>query len=322
MKKTTVLWMMIIALLLTGLCGCGNKPEELGVVDEMVEGGSQQKEEQKEPEEQNVSEEQKAPEEQKEPEEQPTANGEFGEYTGGPISFEGLPVYESGISQEYVSYVHLSDFKEKYTLDNRIVIRGKKDGLSVPAKKYREDGSFSRHYCETPIRVLEVYYGDVQPGDLLIHNEMITIGTQGEKICLFVDSNAAPIEEDEEYIFIFNVLENSKNEPRYGGISVHHSYHKIADYELYKQKVADGTATYRENFGFEVMDYYLHQPETKLDLHLEASKYVKDLPKDATQQEILEALPTKELRELFERMIEQYGVQSDKTVVEQQPVVS
>ncbi len=246
---------------------------------------------------------------------------------GEPISFEGLPVYESGVIRDYISYTHLSEITEKFTLTGRVVFRGKKDGLSVPITTYREDGTKDWSYCETPIRVLEVFYGDLQAGDLVIHDEMVEIATQGEKTCLFLDPSLSPIAENEEYIFIFSVhkRETPVQGTRYGSISVHHSYHKIADYELYKQKVADGTATYRENFGFEVMDYYLNQPDTQLDLRQEASKYVEDLPKDATQEEILAALP-KEHQDLFDRMIKKYGVKNhtadDKIPGVDEPTVS
>ena len=63
----------------------------------------------------------------------------------------------------------------------------------------------------------------------------------------------------------------------------------------------------REYFGYDVMRYYLSNPNTKLDLYWEVSKYVENLPKKATQEELLQAVP-QEHQALFHRMIKQYGV--------------
>ena len=252
---------------------------------------------------------------------------------GESLSFEGLPVYNGEPVGNYYSYTHLADMMDWYHLHNIVIFRGKKEGPSVPVTIFNDDGTEYHSFCETPIRVLEVFYGDLQTGALITHDEQVRVVTKNGQTQLSVQSSFSPIAENEEYIFIFAVINGKAPTEgiRYGGISVHHSYHKLADYELYKQKVANGTATNRENFGYEVMDYYLNDPDTKLDLRREASKYVENLPENATQEEILKALP-QEQQEFFDRMIKQYGVKKltaddkipgadEKPVVDQTPTI-
>ncbi len=137
-----------------------------------------------------------------------------------------------------------------------------------------------------------------------------------------VSEDYQKIENDTEYIFILQKGDpEEKEDSYYTYVAKAHSYTKTADKEVLAQKVKEGTATELEQFQHSLLTYYENTENTKLDLYREASKYVKDLPEDATQQEILAALP-QEHKDLFARMIQQYGVQSDKAVVEEQPSVS
>ena len=228
---------------------------------------------------------------------------------GEPLSFEGLTVYTGEPVDRYIGYPDLFVFRDVHHLHDVVIFRGKKEGLSVPVTILNDDGTEGRTFCETPIRVLEVYYGDLQAGALITHDEHVRVVAKDGETQLSVETLFSPIVENEEYIFLFSVSNGQAplEGVRYGSIDVYNSYHKLADYELYKQKAANGTATMREYFGYDVMRYYLSNPNTKLDLYWEVSKYVENLPKKATQEELLQAVP-QEHQALFHRMIKQYGV--------------
>ncbi len=227
---------------------------------------------------------------------------------GKPLSFDGLEVYSGG-SANYMPYDSLKSIKKDYRLDQTVVFRGKKAGLSTPIQEYNKDGSKGLSYCETDLQVLEVFYGDIQVNDIISHQEWISVVNQDGIVYLQSTDATPPIAENEEYIFILskNAEKNRSGKDFYGTYSLHHSYHKLADYETFKAKVQNGTATMRERFGYEVLNYYyLNQPDTAIDLHLEASKYVDGLSENATEEEILQSLPN-EQKILFNKMIERYG---------------
>lgn len=225
-----------------------------------------------------------------------------------PISFEGLEVQASAAQADYQTYQHFSEIRERYNLSKSIVFRGVKEGLSTPIQEYDEDGAKGLAYCETDLRVLEVFYGNVQVDDIISHKEWVEVVERDGITYVLTPDGVDPIEENEEYIFILSKLNQSSSEGNdiYGTYSLHYSYHKVSDFETLKDKVTAGTATERENFGYEVLDYYLGQPSTELDLQLEASKFVDNLSEGATEEEILAELPD-EQQKLFEKMIEQYG---------------
>ncbi len=230
---------------------------------------------------------------------------------GTPLSFEGLTV-QSGGSANYLPIEHLEDIQDDYTLERTIVFRGVVEGLRTPIEVYHKfEDTYYPDYCETKLRVLEPYYGDIQKDDVVIHKEWVRVVKNEAAVTLQTTEGYPPIYEEKEYIFILFKLDDLSIEklPLYGGISGHYYFNEVENHASYKNKNQDGTATMRENFGYEILDYYLHQPETKLDLRKEASKYLENIPENATDQEILQALP-QEKKDLFERMIDQYGTVS------------
>ncbi len=234
---------------------------------------------------------------------------------GEPVRFEDLQAQKQDDIADYKSFTHLSEINGP-NLDTKIIIRGKKEGMSTPMTLLNDEGGVWENYCETKVKVSEAYYGDVKAGDVITLKESVRVKeVEGERY-IFYPENTPPLAEGEEYILIlFNLGKTSKDGGKlYTTISQHHSYHKISDYASYAQKVKEGTATQRENFGFEVMDYYLNHPDTRLDFKAEAAALAKENGQEssdrfsvaASREDQLASL-TKEQQALLERMVAQYG---------------
>ncbi len=227
---------------------------------------------------------------------------------GTPISFEGLEVRESG-NADYIPVKHLADIQEAYTLDRTIVFRGIIEGLRTPIELYDKwEDKYLPEYCETKLRVLQPLYGDIRQGDIITHREDVKVFESEGEIVLQTNKGISFIEDNKEYIFILFKIDkkSSEDEPLYDGFSADDYFNEVADYDTYKAEALNTPLSEYENFGYEVLDYYLNQPETKLDLQKEAMKYAENIPEGATEAEILQALP-EEQKELFDRMINQYG---------------
>lgn len=232
---------------------------------------------------------------------------------GTPISFEGLEVRQSGVA-DYIEVKHLSDIQEVYALDRTIVFRGIIQGLRTPIEVYDKwEDKYLPEYCETKLRVLQPLYGDIQTGDIITHREDVKVFENEGEVVLQTKEGVSFIEENKEYIFILFKIDqkSSEEEPLYDGFSADDYFNEVADYETYRSEALTAEKGEYKNFGQEVLDYYLNQPEIKLDLKKEALKYVENIPEDATDEEILQALP-EEQKELFERLIEQYGTVTKK----------
>ena len=230
-----------------------------------------------------------------------------------PISFEDAEL-KSEDSANYMPLNDFSEFKSRYDLEHFIVFIGEKDALSIPVDAYENfKNVYYPDHCETPLRVSKVFYGDVQVGDRIFCREWIKVFKEETGVTIYTQEGVAPIAEGEEYLFILSDTDqkSTSGTDLYGTTSSHFTYHKVSDYDVYKEKVQNGTASSRERFGYEALNYYLNQPETKLELRKEALKYVESIPEDATEEEILDALP-QEQKELFKSMITQYGTTAEK----------
>lgn len=227
---------------------------------------------------------------------------------GSPVSSKGLEVRESGTA-DYIAVKHLADIQEAYALDRTIVFRGVMEGLRTPIEIYDKwEDRYLPEYCETKLRVLEPLYGDIRQGDVITHREDVKIFENEGKVILQKNEGISFIHEDKEYIFILFKIDkkSSEDEPLYDGFSGDDYFNEVAAYDTYKAEALNTPKGEYENFGYEVLDYYLNQPETKLDLQKEAMKYAENIPEDTTETEILQALP-EEQKELFERLVKQYG---------------
>lgn len=337
MKKLVSL-MLVVLLFLTAGCKKAPEQDETGallppeVLEEQTEGvdeTQEQAESADETKEQTDAEKpfQVFPEEQPsadssgeknsgnaEPQEQASTitktvfnNGKHRAWT--PISLDGVPRGPRA-NVSYLPIEKLEDLRKTYNLSEFIVFKGTKQGLITPIEEFStfwED--FKPLYCETTLRISKVFYGDIQVGDVITCKENYRVYESDGKVTHYsLWDNEEPISDNEEYIFILKKqnVPSSNGEVLYEGAGIYRSFHKVADYNAYKSKVQNGTAIDREILSYEVLDYYLNQPETKLDLRKEALQYVENIPENATEEEILQALP-EDKKELFDRMIKQYG---------------
>ncbi len=176
---------------------------------------------------------------------------------GTPVALEDLEMRYREVCVDYFMAKDVNDLQKWYDPATTVVFRGVKEGLSTPVLVNQKNGMvWDESYCETPLLVLECYYGEVKPGDHLICREHLAVY---EPYYVSFD-NVPAIEADCEYIFIYNKTEKKaqNGEPLYEGIGLHQSNHKIEMREEYRQKVQDHTAKWYEAVSLDVLDFYLN----------------------------------------------------------------
>ena len=98
-------------------------------------------------------------------------------------------------SEDNITFKYLC---ENLDSSHSIVFRGKVNGKST---QYRRTGG-GRQYNETPVLVQEVYYGDINVGDVInCYEDMFVHLHDGEPVLEYY-SVCPPLENDEEYLFI------------------------------------------------------------------------------------------------------------------------
>jgi len=202
-------------------------------------------------------------------------------------------------------FSHFNAIRQRLNLEEYVIFKGTK------IKELPRDDVLEKPVVLFPV-VLQVtapLYGDVQPNSTLTLYENIGTYALGEDHFIQYNTNEYErVEENTEYIFILKRKSNDAVPDAYFAYdAVAYTHTKISDHASLAEKVKQGTASELEQFRYELLTYYLEAPDTKLDLRQEASKYVENLPEDATQEEILQALP-QEQQALFNRMIQQYGI--------------
>ncbi|MBQ8893466.1 MAG: hypothetical protein IJ043_03555 [Clostridia bacterium] len=185
-------------------------------------------------------------------------------------------------------------------MDDYVIFKGKKTG-SLDA--LNESPRFP-----ITLQVVTPYYGSVAAGQTIVMREILGTVYHGDDVIMPISSgDLEKIEDNVEYVFILRkTADPSTGEEYYTYVSRNHTFSKTADRVALAKKMDQGVATELEKFRSSVLETYLGETDTKLDLYEEASKFVNVLSETATEEEILNALPT-ETKALFEAMIEQYG---------------
>ncbi len=189
--------------------------------------------------------------------------------------------------------------KEVINLEDHIIFRGKKIG---EGQSY-EIGEYT--YFPVQLKVLEPLYGKAKLGETIVLHEKVKFEINNDVILGALECDRT--NDNTEYIFILEKKnDTSKNGVYYVNTSGDHSLSSFADKAMLAEKVKMGTATQIQRFRYSVLTAY-ESKDLRLDLQAEAAKLMDNLSKDASSEEILEALPEKQ-RELFREMIAQYGV--------------
>ncbi len=221
---------------------------------------------------------------------------------GKPIELSHFDIVEvSALSDDRIIYDSLADRQEHLRLDYNIVFRGKLDGKRIAYADESGEGFPDFTYFETPIRVLEVFYGDVQTNDIVLLCEDFFIGiNENKEEFLGCYENRPFIEEGKEYLFILN---NMPNLPANNGEKLYcseQSIYAITDYDTFKQEAHSGNSDAK--IGLEAIDYYINQdtPDLQVDVEKETQKMIQANGKDAI-------VLTEEQQTLLNNMVEQYG---------------
>ena len=203
------------------------------------------------------------------------------------------------------TFSHFNAIRQRLNLQEYVIFKG------IKIKELPQDDVLEKPVVLFPV-VLQVtapLYGDVQPNSTLTLYENTGTYALGEDHLIQYDTNEYErVEENTEYIFILKRKSNGAVPDAYFAYdAVAYTHTKISDHASLAEKVKQGTASELEQFRYELLTYYREAPETGLDLYREAAKFVPELQPNATQEEILQALP-QEQQALFNRMIQQYGI--------------
>ncbi len=196
-------------------------------------------------------------------------------------------------------FENFSAIKEAINLEDHIIFRGKKIG---EGQSY-EIGEYT--YFPVQLKVLEPLYGKVTAEEVIVLHEKSKFKRGDDYILEIMSCDRT--QDNIEYIFILEKkTDAAKGGVYYVNTSRDHSLSSFADKTMLAEKVKMGTATQIQRFRYSVLTAY-ESKDLRLDLQAEAAKLMDNLSKDASSEEILEALPEKQ-RELFREMITQYGV--------------
>ena len=294
--KRTVLFLLIV--LVMGMSGCAraNHLQEEVLPDA---GGSPVQQEMQDAPANSLTEEPAA--ETQEQNEMSEAGKK--EDTAPPVAEqekEEKKITPVAVPADEASFAKLSELEESFTLQDYLVFKGRKTA-SLGDMGFR---------CMFPIelKVEEVFYGDVQKGQTLVMREIIGTFRDDDVVFPVVSGDLEKIEDDTQYIFILRkTVDSETREEYYTYVSRNHSFSKVSDRAALASKVKSGKATKLEQFRSSVLETYLQEPDLKIDLRSEVTKLVGEQPRDATQEELLNALPA-EQKALFEKLIRQYGV--------------
>ena len=188
------------------------------------------------------------------------------------------------------------DYMARIRLDDTVIFRGKKAGLSTQRKS--KSWNF---YNETPLEVLEVYYGDLSVGKTItcIEDAFVTVMNGQAEVNRYGACNL--IETEEEYLFIL-----FKGESAYTAGSLLKPFIKISEIDNVKNTIEPSLLDERNQKLAAVYLAETYVPQ--LDLYAEVSKLTDEkLDPNGSPEDWLTQL-TKEQKDLVKKMIGLYGV--------------
>ncbi|MBQ7936736.1 MAG: hypothetical protein IJ333_10400 [Clostridia bacterium] len=182
---------------------------------------------------------------------------------GKKIQTDTLNIQLTDENNDREFYSSLEHLKEKqFQFDRTLVVRAKKDGLSTPCSEDCGEGFPPYTYFETPIEILEAFYGDVKAGEQLFLMEEYYQGTEA-LLCF------SELMKEGEYLLILTRASGrtaSNGTPLY---SHGNTIYRIDQYEELKAKAAQGDSDAK--IGVEAIDYYLRCPDTRMDVQAESA---------------------------------------------------
>ncbi len=231
-----------------------------------------------------------------------------------------LPINEN--SCDYIVYDRLDYLKSDLKLNRDVVFLGKKRSQSTQITKFDSQMLCTDFYTNTPVEVVDVYYGDIEKGETITLKEDVAILTDETGTESIQTYGIPPIKGEQEYIFILTkVPQETKEIDKYysymsgclGELTIDAAALDFKSRESYLEKVdfsmEELMADLLENYyNKETADLRLDEKEEcrkLLDPFTENEAALRKDP-DATLDELRGALD-KERLSLLDRQLAQYG---------------
>ena len=226
------------------------------------------------------------------------------------VDFTDIPLYDTLASSTHEIYSSLDEYTESFNIKDYIIIKGikKKDStqfLTIEDEKYLTDWR-----CETPIEVIDAYYGDVQAGDEIIFDEFCAVIDVQDKKFIVCDETTPPIKKNTEYILLLSKSTNSASDgrPMYSYIAMYHSIHELNDTvknsgntEQYISAInKDAELSAHGSFKRDVLKKYYFEAQ-KLDKRIDTQKELSKLGAESVDK------LNKSDKALLEKLTNQYG---------------
>ncbi len=234
--------------------------------------------------------------------------------------------------------------REFIRLDHDIVVLAKKAGSSKQVTKFNGTMLCTSFYCETPIEILDVFYGDMRKGEQITLREEAAVLTDMEGKEAIQTYGTPIVRADQTYLMVLQPIPalSSENKTMYGESSYKHIF--PIDDEVKNAKTRDALikvlderrehgANANDKIFADLMAEYIYpkEPDLRINEMEEIRKMVsqnisftqKDSAErgqltalrdneDATKEQLREGL-TDEQRELLDRMVKKYGTLSRAT---------
>lgn len=231
-----------------------------------------------------------------------------------------LPINEN--SCDYIVYDRLDDLKSDLKLGRDIVFLGKKCSQSTQITKFDTQMLCTDFYTNTPVEVVDVYYGDIEKGETVTLKEYVAILTDETGTESIQTYGIPPIKGDQEYIFILTrVPQKTKEIDKYysymsgylGELTMDAAALNFKSREIYLEKVDFS----KEELMADLLENYYNEEtaDLRLDEKEECRKLLDPFTEkeaalkkdtDATLEELRGALD-KERLSLLDRMMARYG---------------
>ena len=233
------------------------------------------------------------------------------------VDFTDMPLYNTLESSTHEIYSSLEDYTDSFNLQDYIIFKGIKKKDSTQFLTIEDENLLTDWRSETPVEVLEAYYGDVQAGDEIIFDEFCAVIEVGGKEFVVCDESTPPIKKNTEYILFLSKSSSpsSTGAPMYSYIAMYHSIHEF-DSAVTNSKT---TAQYVSAIGQDENDLSMHGKfkrdifkkyyfeKDKLDTKIDVAKEITKLNKAEYQNITTVDKLHKNDKALFTRLIKQYG---------------